>query len=207
MLRIVRCTTDADRAPDVDGEFARIAGGLRSLEGNVGGFVGRHADPSEVRYALVTAWDGFGAMQAALGGDVLGAPFLGPVADVVRDVQVEHFERMDVPAIGSGGEASVLRMYAGSIPHRHAETFYSFTRDTAWPAVGAAEGLVAAHVGRRVATDVHHVAFVTVWRSWDALVAAFPAAPTRPLVVIGEEHIVAGLHVEHFDVVPLDPSA
>ena len=50
-------------------------------------------------------------------------------------------------------------------------------------------------------------AFVTAWRSWDALVAAFPDAPTRPLVVIGDEQIVAGLQVEHFDVVPADPSA
>ena len=207
MLRIVRCTTDADRAPHVEAHFSRVETRVRALDGYAGGFVGRRGETRAVRYGLVTAWNGFAAMQAALGGNVLGAPFLDPVAQDVRDVQIEHFERMDVPPIGAGGEATVLRVYSGSIPHRQAEIFYSFTRDTAWPAVGRAEGLVAAHVGRRVGSDVHDVAFVTAWRSWDALVEAFPEAPTRPLVVIGDEDIVAGLHVEHFDVVPADPVA
>jgi hypothetical protein len=48
---------------------------------------------------------------------------------------------------------------------------------------------------------------VTAWRSWDDLLAAFPDAPSRPLVVPGDEGIVAGLDVEHFDVVPPDRSA
>ena len=207
MLRIVRCTTDADRARDVEAHFSRVETHVRTLDGYAGGFVGRCSETGTTRYAFVTAWNGFAAMQAAMGGNVLVAPFLDPVAGEVRDVQIEHFERMDVPPIGAGGEATVLRVYAGSIPHRQAETFYSFTRDTAWPAVGRAEGLVGAHVGRRVGSDVHQVAFVTAWRAWDALVAAFPEAPTRPLVVIGDESIVAGLQVEHFDVVPPEPFA
>ena len=207
MLRIVRCTTHADCAADVDAHFARVEARVRSLDGNVSAFAGRHAGARNVRYALVSAWDGFAAMQSALGGDVLGSPFLESVTHVIRDVRVEHLERMDLPPMGAGGEAAVLRIYAGSIPHRQAETFYSFTRDTAWPAVGRADGLVAAHVGRRIAADVHDVAFVTAWRSWDALVAAFPEALTRPLVVPGDERIVAGLQAEHYDVVPPEPSA
>ena len=206
MLRIVRCTTDVERAPDVEAHFARLEARVRGLDGNVSAFVGREADGSAVRYALVTAWDGFAAMQSALGGDVLRAPLLAPVAEAVADVRVEHLERMDLPSMGGGGEAAVLRFYAGSIPHRLAETFYSFVRDKAWPAVGHAEGLVVAHVGRRIGSDEHHVAFMTAWRSWDHLVAAFPKAPTRPLVVPGDESIVAGLHVEHFEIVPPDPA-
>jgi hypothetical protein len=123
------------------------------------------------------------------------------VADRVRDVTIEHLERMDLPAIGSGGEAAVLRIYAGTIGHRQAETFYAFTRDTAWAEVGRAEGLVTGHVGRRMGSDVDHVALVTAWRSWDALVAVFPDAARRPLVVPDDEGLVSQLRVEHLDIV------
>ncbi len=205
MLRIVRCTTRLDDAPDVEAHCARVGAGLRDREGNLGGLVGRRAEEDAVAYALVTAWNGFAAMQSAIGGDVLGAPLLDPVAGKVRGIVVEHFERMDLPASGTGGNPRVLRIYAGSIPHRQAESFYAFTRDSAWPEVGRAEGLVAAHVGRRIESDAHHVALVTAWRSWDDLLAAFPEAAASPLVLPADEGVVADLRIEHLDVVPPAP--
>lgn len=207
MLRIVRCTADRAAAPEIDGYFARQVARLRSLSGNVDGIVGRRATGDEVAYALVTAWQGFDAMHAALGPDVVHAALLDPFTDRLRDVSVEHLERMDLPAVGGSGVPTVLRIYSGPIGHRQAETFYQFTRDRAWGEVGQSEGLVTAHVGRRMGRDVDHVALVTTWRSWDDLVRAFPAAAERPLVVPDDERLVEAMLVEHFDIVPPDAVA
>lgn len=205
MLRIVRCATDRRRVPEIDAYVARQLARLTRDPGNIAGFVGRAEAGESVTYALATAWDGFAAMQAALGGDVLHAPLLEPLADSVRDVTVEHLERMDLPPIGSGGEASVLRIYSGSIAHRRAEAFYRHVRDLAWPEISRADGLVAGHVGRRMGTDVDLVATVTAWRSMHDLLAAFPDALESPLVGQRDPRLVDAMQIEHFDIVPPDP--
>jgi hypothetical protein len=205
MLRIVRCTTDRRRVPEIDAYFARQVARLTSLRGNVAGFVGRAEAGESATYALATAWDGFAAMQAALGRDIMHAPLLEPMADSLRDVTVEHLERMDLPPIGSGGEASILRVYSGSIAHRRAEAFYRHVRDLAWPEISRAEGLVAGHVGRRMSSDVDFVATVTAWRSMHELLTAFPDALESPLVAQADAGLVDAMHIEHFDIVPPDP--
>jgi hypothetical protein len=206
MLRIVRCASAIDRAPELDAYFARHAARLRELEGSADALVGRLEAGGLVHYALVTAWHGFEAMQRALGPNVAGAALLDPVADRLCDSTVEHFERMDLPAKGGGGPATVLRIYSGPIPHRQAEAFYQLTRERAWDEVGRAEGLVTGHVGRRMAADVDHVALVTAWRSWDDLTLAFPDAAERPLVPPDDEGLVQGMRIEHLDIVPPDPA-
>jgi len=201
MLRMVRCTTDRHRASEIDAFFARQVARLRGLSGNVDGFVGRAETDDGVAYALVTAWAGFDAMQTAIGPDLVHAPLLEPVAERLRDITVEHLERMDLPPRGSGGDATVLRIYGGPIPHRQAEAFYQLTRERAWDEVGRAQGLVAAHVGRRMAADVDHVALVTAWRTWDDLVRAFPNAVERTLVPPDDEQLVKSMQIEHLRIV------
>jgi heme-degrading monooxygenase HmoA len=200
MLRIVRCTTDRAHAPTITAHFARQSRRLLDGPGNAATFVGRRSDGDAERYALVTAWHGFEAMRAAIGPDVLQAPLLEPVAHLLRDVTVEHFERMDVPEIGHGGVAGVLRIYSGSIAHRNAESFYAFTRDHGWTDIGRSDGLVAGLIGRRMESDVDFVAIVTAWRSREALIEDFPGAEDRPLRMPPDEDVVAQLRIEHFDV-------
>jgi hypothetical protein len=207
MLRIVRCTTDRRHVPEIDAYVAGQVALLKAMTGNVDGFVGRadSGDRQSVVYALVTAWDGFEAMQAALGRDIVHAPLLRPVADRLRDITVEHLERMDLPLSGSGGEAAVLRIYGGPIAHRQAEAFYQHIRDRAWPEIARAGGLVSGHVGRRMGADVDYVATVTAWRSMDDLLRAFPGALDEPLVAHSDERLVEAMQIEHLEIVPPRP--
>ena len=200
MLRIVRCTARRDGAPEVDGYVVRQAAGLRATPGNLDAIVGRRQVGDVVHYAFVSAWAGFDAMQRALGRDLNEAPLLGPVVDRVTGTTIEHFERMDLPAGGSGGRASVLRFYGGPIPHRQAEAYYAQIRGDAWERIRREDAFVTGHVGRRLATEVDHVALVTAWQSWEGLIAAFPDAEQRPLVAHEDERVVTDMRIEHYDV-------
>lgn len=205
MLRIVRCAAVRADVPAVDDFLGRQVHRLQGLAGNVDGWVARSFDEDAARYVLVTAWEGFEAMATATGADIEHARLLDPLGGQIRDVRIEHLERMDLSPQGSGGEPHFLRLLAGAVPHRDAEAIYAVTRERTWTEIGRADGLVRAHVGRRSERDLDHIAFVTTWESREHLLRAYPGADTQPLAY-QDPNVFAGLDIEHYEIVPPRPA-
>lgn len=188
LLRVYTYAIPPGREDDFDAFLReRSLQRLRDLRGVEGAwFAGREQD-SNRQFVAVTCWRDYGSMVDAVGSDLERPIVAPPEADFEVSGTAEHFENIDEPAIGSGRDATVLRLLRGSISLGREEEVYSTIRNEAWPLLARLPGIVDARIGRQTSAEGDVILHVTVWRDRPHLEQATGGLLERPLMPLPEE--------------------
>jgi heme-degrading monooxygenase HmoA len=159
---------------------------VRELDGVESAWFARRLEGDSQRFVAVTCWRDYDSMVEAVGSN-LDKPIVAPT-DVDFDVSgsAQHFENIDEPAVGSGTEASVLRLLRGRIAHRREEEVYTSIRNEGWPLLATLPGIVDARIGRQASPEGDVILHVTVWRDRRSLEKATGGRLHRPLMPLPE---------------------
>jgi hypothetical protein len=155
---------------------------VRELNGVESAWFARQENGPDVRFVAVTCWRDYASMIDAVGPD-LERPIVAP-PDVDFEVggSAQHFENIDEPAVGSGTDASVLRLLRGRIAHGREEEVYASIRNEGWPLLAELPGIVDARIGRQASPEGDVILHVTVWRDRRSLEKATGGRLHRPLM-------------------------
>ena len=173
---------------------------VRELEGVESAWFGRRQEGETSRFVAVTCWRDYDSMREAVGSN-LENPIVTPT-DIDYDVagSAQHFENIDEPAVGSGTEASVLRLLRGRIRHGREEEVYASIRNEGWPLLGGLPGIVDARIGRQASPEGDVILHVTVWRDRRSLEKATGGRLQRPLMPLPAESFSVDW-INHYDII------
>jgi heme-degrading monooxygenase HmoA len=172
---------------------------VRQLAGVARAWFGRHEAEGETRFVAVTCWHDYDSMVAAVGRD-LNRPIFAPnQAGYEVAGSAQHFENIDEPPVGSGGEATVLRLLRGRIARGREEEVYASIRQEGWPLLGRLKGLADARIGRQSSADGDVILHVTVWRDRRAVERATRGKIDRPLMPLPPGSFTVE-SIDHFEI-------
>jgi heme-degrading monooxygenase HmoA len=155
---------------------------VRDLDGVESAWFARRQEAGDWRFVAVTCWRDYDSMRAAVGSN-LELPIVAPDGvDYEVSGSAQHFENIDEPAVGSGTEASVLRLLRARIVRGREEEVYASIRNEGWPLLGELPGIVDARIGRQASPEGDVILHVTVWRDRRSLSKATRGRLDRPLM-------------------------
>ena len=201
LLRVYRYVITPGREADFaafvrDRSIERV----RELHGVESAWFASRDEGSGSEFVAVTCWRDYDSMMRAVGPD-LEKPIVAPV-DVDYEVggSAHHFENIDEPAVGSGTDASVLRLLRGRIAAGHEEEVYASIRNEGWPLLGTLPGIVDARIGRQASPEGDVILHVTVWRDRPSLEEATGGALDRPLMPLPEAWFSVE-SIDHYEII------
>jgi hypothetical protein len=150
------------------------------------------------RGVVVTFWRSFEDLLAVAGGDLDQLICLPPDSGLDVAGSVTHWEGLDMPAIGSRLEPSVLRLLTGRVRIGGEAEYFSCVRNHVWPVLARTPGLTGAAVGRQAGQGEQSVVAVSLWSSLLDVVAA--GGHERPLFGDEGRELVEYGVVEHYDI-------
>jgi heme-degrading monooxygenase HmoA len=191
--------------PEREGEFEafvrdRSIARVRELDGVESAWFGKREADARMRFVGVTCWRDYNSMVEAVGLN-LERPIVAPT-DIDYEVSgvAEHFENIDEPAIGSGTEASVLRLLHGRIARGREEEVYASIRNKGWPLLADLPGIVDARIGRQASPEGDVILHVTVWRDRPSLQKATRGSLHRPLMPLPAESFSVDW-IDHYEII------
>jgi hypothetical protein len=173
---------------------------IRELRGVESAWFARREEGQDWKFVAVTCWLDYASMIEAIGPN-LDRPIVAPT-DVDFEVSgtAQHFENIDEPAVGSGTDASVLRLLRGHISPGRQEEVYASIRNEGWPLLARLPGIVDARIGRQALPSGDVILHVTVWRDRDALEQATGGALDRPLMPLPPDSFSVE-SIDHYDII------
>lgn len=201
LLRVYEYEITPGREPDFDAFLRdRSIDRVRELQGVESAWFARHEEDSTPRFVAVTCWRDYASMVDAVGPQ-LERPIVAPT-DVDFEVagRAQHFENIDEPAVGSGTDASVLRLLHGRIRPGREEEVYASIRNEGWPLLGRLRGIVDARIGRQTTTEGDVILHVTVWRDLASLKKATGGTLNRPLMPLPAGSFSVG-SIDHYEII------
>ncbi len=158
------------------------------------------------RGVVVTGWESFADLEAVVGPGLNRPTFLPQALEFLGGREWSHWEGLDLPAVGGGGEARILRLLYGNIDARQESAYFAWVREGVWPRLAATPGLVGSWVGRQVAGSTEPLLAVSAWASEEAITAA-AGASVVPLFSPPAVDMATVTRIELFDVFDQVPDA
>jgi hypothetical protein len=201
LLRLYTYDIPPGREADFDAFMRdRSIDHVRELHGVESAWFAKRDEGSDWQFVAVTCWHDYDSMIEAVGPN-LERPIVAPSdADFEVGGSAQHFENIDEPAVGSGTEATVLRLLRGRISPGHDEEVYASIRNEGWPLLGTLPGIVDARIGRQASPQGDVILHVTVWRDRSSLEQATGGALERPLMPMPAEWFSVE-SIDHFEII------
>lgn len=178
-------------------EWMALEDGLTSVEPAV-----READ-GQLEFLLVSTWTDAESVIAR-GGDVVRPRGRLRSSGILRDPRAEHYELMIGLSSGPTRPGCVLRLSTVALVPNRSTAFYERVR-ALWDVLVVDAGLVALHVGRRVAAGGDEAVVISIWDDRGALDGATSGG------FVGGEEMAAFYRtepvIEHFTLAALEPRA
>ena len=201
LLRVFSYDITPGRESDF-GTFVRdhAIGRVRELPGVESAWFARRELDAGWQFVAVTCWRDYDSMVETVGRD-LSRPIVAPTdADYEVSGSAQHFENIDEPAVGSGTEATVLRLLRGRTAPGRQEEVYSSIRNEGWPLLGQLPGIVDARIGRQGSSEGDVILHVTVWRDRASLEKATGGTLNRPLMPLPADSFSVE-SIDHFEII------
>ncbi|HET7676268.1 MAG TPA: hypothetical protein VFK38_00285 [Candidatus Limnocylindrales bacterium] len=180
-------------------EAAKLAASVRGLDSFAAGL---RQDPDALRFVLVSTWREPTALSDAAGAG--WQQTVRPLPPAAETELADHYEVVgEAPRVLVPPAGSALRILRAGLRPDVEEVFFERMRELS-RGVGAAGGLVALHLGRRVVERRDEIVAVSVWRDWQALQRVAEDDLDRPLFAAEVELFLVDPVSEHFDALAVE---